>query len=230
MPIYQLSRSNAFPDPRLAEPSGLLAVGGDLSADRLMAAYRSGIFPWFGDGQPILWWSPDPRTVLHTDELHVGRSLKKRMRQQPYRITLDRDFDGVIQRCAATERPGQDGTWITPEMARAYGVLHQRGLAHSAEAWDEDGALVGGLYGVAIGRMFFGESMFALKADASKIAFVAVVQQLNAWRFPLIDCQMPTDHLARFGATELPRQAFLERVQTLVSLPGLRGPWSFDPR
>ncbi|MFK7928710.1 MAG: leucyl/phenylalanyl-tRNA--protein transferase [Myxococcota bacterium] len=229
VPIYQLAPQIGFPDPRLAEPSGLLAVGGDLSAERLLLAYQMGIFPWFGDGQPILWWCPDPRTVLHTAELHVGRSLRKRERQAPYRITLDQAFSEVILKCADTPRPGQDGTWITQEMADAYELLHQRGHAHSVEAWNDDGALVGGVYGVQIGHMFFGESMFALEPDASKLAFIKLVRQLAEWGMPLIDCQMPTDHLARFGARDMAREDFLRTVSDLVSHPGKPGPWSFDP-
>lgn len=230
VPIYQLPPQLVFPDPQLAEPSGLLAVGGDLGADRLLLAYQMGIFPWFGAGQPILWWSPDPRTVLHCSDIHVGRSLRKRLRQQPYRITLDQAFTEVIRHCALTPRPGQDGTWITPEMARAYGELHQRGFAHSVEAWDSENQLVGGLYGVCIGRMFFGESMFAKAADASKLAFVHLVKQLEVWGIPLIDCQMPTDHLARFGAVDMGRDEFLEQVRYLTEQPGKPGGWSFDPR
>jgi len=228
MPIYQLPSTPRFPDPRRADASGLLAVGGDLSAERLLTAYRMGIFPWFGPGQPILWWSPDPRMVLEVDRLHVGRSLRKRIRQQPYRITLDTAFHDVIVACASVPRPGQDGTWITQEMVRAYDTLHAQGHAHSAEAWDQEGRLVGGLYGVASGRMFFGESMFAKASDASKIAFVRLVQQLVAWGFPLIDCQMHTDHLARFGAHEISRQEFLRRCHELVNQPDRPGPWSFD--
>ena len=228
MPIFQLPSRHRFPDPRRADPSGLLAVGGDLSAERLLEAYRRGIFPWFGPDQPILWWSPDPRMVLPIAELHVGRSLRKRIRQQPYRITMDTAFAEVIRACAEVPRPGQDGTWITKEMEQAYVTLFEQGHAHSVEAWDADDRLVGGLYGVASGRMFYGESMFAKAPDASKIAFVKLVRQLEIWSFPLVDCQMHTDHLARFGAREIPRSAFLDACEQLAWLPGRPGPWSFD--
>lgn len=228
MPIYQLPRQLLFPDPRLADPSGLLAVGGDLSPERLVLAYRSGIFPWYSEGQPLLWWSPDPRTVLETADLHVGRSLRKRIRQQPYRITMDRAFERVIAACAGAPRPGQSGTWITEEMQQAFVRLHHLGHAHSAEAWDGEGRLVGGLYGVAIGRSFAGESMFAQASDASKIAFVHLARQVHLWGFPLIDCQMHTEHLARFGAHEISREAYLTRLDALSTVPGRPGPWSFD--
>lgn len=229
MPIFPMHSHHRFPDPHQADTSGLLAVGGDLSPERLLTAYRQGIFPWYGPGQPILWWSPDPRMVLWVDELHVGRSLRKRIRQQPYRITVDTAFLDVILACATVPRPGQDGTWITPEMVRAYTTLHRAGHAHSVEAWDEDGALVGGLYGVSSGRMFFGESMFAKAPDASKIGFVRLARQLHAWGFPLIDCQMHTHHLARFGAREVPRAEFLEACASLVQQPDRPGPWSLEP-
>lgn len=228
MPIYQLPAHSRFPDPRRADSSGLLAVGGDLSAERLLVAYRMGIFPWFGPGQPILWWSPDPRMVLVLEELHVSRSLRKRIRQAPYTITLDTAFREVIVACASVPRPGQDGTWITEDMVDAYERLFLDGHAHSVEAWDSEGELVGGLYGVAAGRMFFGESMFARAPDASKIAFVLLVQQLKAWGFPLIDCQMYTDHLARFGAREVPRDTFLSACASLVTRPHRPGPWTFE--
>ena len=228
MPIYQLPRDPRFPDPRRADASGLLAVGGDLSAERLLTAYQMGIFPWFGPGQPILWWSPDPRMILDVADLRVNRSLRKRIRQEPFRLTLDTAFHDVIVACASVPRPGQDGTWITDGMVAAYDQLHALGFAHSVEAWDAEGTLVGGLYGVASGRMFFGESMFAKAPDASKIAFVRLVQQLDAWGFPMIDCQMYTDHLARFGAHEISRAEFLSRCAHLVGQQHRPGPWRFD--
>jgi leucyl/phenylalanyl-tRNA---protein transferase len=228
MPIYQLPPQPLFPDPRLADGSGLLAVGGDLSPARLLGAYQRGIFPWYSEGQPLLWWSPDPRMVLPVEELHVGRSLRKRIRKAPYRITLDRAFARVIDACGAVPRPGQHGTWITADMRDAYVRLHHLGYAHSVEAWDEEGRLVGGLYGVSVGRAFAGESMFARADDASKIAFVHLVRQLHAWGHPLIDCQMHTHHLARFGAREVPRETFLRRWGRLTSNDGRPGPWSFD--
>ncbi len=217
-----------FPPVALAlrEPDGLLAVGGDLSPRRLVNAYRQGIFPWYSEGQPILWWSPDPRMVLEPARLRVSRSLRKALRRAPYRISLDRDFAGVIDGCAAPRRDGE-GTWITPEMRAAYLRLHQLGYAHSAEAWSGE-TLVGGLYGVAIGRMFFGESMFARASDASKIAFVHLVRQLQAWGFALIDCQVETGHLARLGARPLPRTEFIARMQPLLARPPVPAPWRLE--
>ncbi|TVQ94987.1 MAG: leucyl/phenylalanyl-tRNA--protein transferase [Deltaproteobacteria bacterium] len=229
MPIYQLHAQPLFPDPRFANPSGLLAVGGDLSIERLTLAYRQGIFPWFSEDQPLLWWSPDPRMVLFLDELYVGRSLRKRLRKRPYKITFDRAFDDVIGACAAIPRPGQGGTWITDRMQEAYRALHRAGIAHSVEAWSPDGALVGGLYGVNTGRCFAGESMFAKADDASKISFVHLCLQLQRWGVGLVDCQMHTEHLARFGAREIPRQHFLQLLEGLVEHPPPSLPWRFDP-
>lgn len=212
MPVYAIPERLIFPDPRLAEPSGLLGVGGDLSADRLLLAYENGIFPWFSEGQPILWWSPDPRMVLYPDQLHVPRSLRKRMRRGDYTFTFDRSFGEVIRACSRSPRPGQEGTWITDEMVEAYEELHERGIAHSVEAW-QDGELVGGLYGVAIGRCFAGESMFTVAPDASKSAFVTLVEHLRDWGFTVVDCQVHTEHLERFGAIEVPRERFLEDLR-----------------
>ena len=202
----------AFPDAALAEtePNGLLAVGGDLSVRRLVNAYRHGIFPWYSAGQPILWWSPDPRLVLDPGGLHLSRSLRKTLRADRFRVSLDTSFGAVIRGCAAP-RPGADGTWIVPDMVAAYERLHALGIAHSAEAW-LDGGLVGGLYGVALGRIFFGESMFSRARDASKVAFAHLVQRLEAWGYTLIDCQVHTAHLERLGAVSVPRDAFLARV------------------
>lgn len=194
----------------LHQPNGLLAAGGDLSPERLITAYRHGCFPWYQDGQPILWWSPDPRTVLYPDELHVSRSLRKRVRQGDYQVTLDRAFTQVIQGCAAP-RDYTDGTWITTPMQAAYMELHIRGIAHSVEVW-RDGQLVGGLYGLAMGRLFFGESMFSRASDASKVGFVCLVERLKHWGFELIDCQMPTQHLANFGARLITRERFAETL------------------
>ena len=228
MPIYQLHRQPVFPDPRLADPSGLLGVGGDLSPERLILAYRSGIFPWYSEGQPILWWSPDPRMVLYLSEVRVGRSLRKRMRQRPYTLTMDTAFARVVDACSTAPRPGQNGTWITEEMRQAYVRLHELGHAHSVEAWSPEGELVGGLYGVTVGRMYAGESMFAHAADASKIAFVALLGQLARWGFPLVDCQMHTPHLARFGAREIPRADFLAELQPLTAMAPYTERWEFD--
>lgn len=227
--IFRIPREHLFPDPELSEPSGLLGVGGDLSPERLLLAYRRGIFPWYSQGQPILWWSPNPRMVLYSEELRVQRSLAKRVRQRRYRITLDTAFHEVIARCARVPRPGQRGTWITPHMVEAYRHLHALGHAHSVEAWDQDGNLVGGLYGVAVGRLYCGESMFAEAPDASKVAFVHLARQLQRWGFPLVDCQVYTDHLARFGAREIPREQYLAEAQRLAADPGRPGHWAFDP-
>ena len=193
-------------DKALHEPNGLLAAGGDLSTDRLLAAYRHGCFPWYQDGQPLLWWSPDPRTVLYPNELHVSRSLRKRMRQGDFQVTFDHAFSEVIQGCAGP-RSYADGTWITTPMQQAYIHLHAMGVAHSVEVW-QDGQLVGGLYGLSIGRLFFGESMFSRATDASKVGFVTLVERLRAWGFALIDCQMPTRHLESFGARSISRETF----------------------
>lgn len=201
----------------MREPNGLLAAGGDLSADRLVQAYRHGCFPWFSEGQPILWWSPDPRTVLFPEELHVSRSLAKLLRQQRYQVSFDRDFEAVIQACAAPRRDA-DGTWITDDMQNAYTELHARGHAHSVEVWDH-GELVGGLYGLAMGQLFFGESMFSRADNASKFGFVTLVNHLQAWGFVLIDCQMATRHLESLGARSIPRQQFADYLRDHLDQP-----------
>ncbi|MDX2010363.1 MAG: leucyl/phenylalanyl-tRNA--protein transferase [Myxococcaceae bacterium] len=218
---------NAFPPAHTANEDGILAVGGDLSPARLVAAYQRGIFPWYSEGLPILWHCPDPRFVLEPARLHVPKSLKKTAARQPYRLTLDTAFEQVIDGCAKTKRPGQRGTWITRDMRRAYVTLHQLGLAHSCEAWRGD-ELVGGLYGVSLGHVFFGESMFARADDASKLAFVTLVEWLRSWGVGLIDCQQETAHLARFGAEGWPREKFLAGVDALAHLPTKKGPWRFE--
>jgi leucyl/phenylalanyl-tRNA--protein transferase len=228
--IPWLRRDTPFPpiEAALVEPNGLLAAGGDLTPARLLDAYRRGIFPWYGDDQPVLWWSPDPRMVLFVDEFRIARSLRKRVKQRRFEIRIDTAFRSVIDACASSPRPGQAGTWITPAMADAYTALHERGLAHSVEAWrDED--LVGGLYGVAIGRMFFGESMFATVADASKIALVHLIAVLRAQGVPLVDCQQQTALLASFGARPIARRELAVRVAALVHSPGPEGPWGLPP-
>lgn len=227
MPIFRIPREHVFPHPSLAEADGLLGVGGDLHPARLLLGYANGIFPWYSEGQPILWFSPDPRFVLFPERLDVPRSLAKVMRQRRYEIRLDTDFEGVLAGCKAARRPGQRGTWITRDMLRAYGELHRLGFAHSAECW-LDGELVGGLYGVAVGDLFSGESMFARAPDASKVAFVWLVRQLQAWGFKLIDSQVHTEHLARFGAEEIPRERYLELLPDLINGPDRRGKWTFD--
>ncbi|MBK9071347.1 MAG: leucyl/phenylalanyl-tRNA--protein transferase [Myxococcales bacterium] len=233
MPVYRLGSRLAFPPVDEAE-DGLLAVGGDLSPQRLLAAYSAGIFPWYNDGQPLLWHAPDPRFVLPTDKLLIGRSLRKAIAKAPYQLTMDTAFADVIARCAEVPRPGQAGTWITDEMQAAYVKLHELGFAHSVEAWrcdDRDGApreLVGGFYGISLGALFCGESMFALAPDASKIAFVAACRQLRAWGTALIDCQVHTDHLARFGAVDIPRATYMALLPKLLDEPTRRGKWTFD--
>jgi leucyl/phenylalanyl-tRNA--protein transferase len=211
MPVFTLSKRLSFPPPHLAIREGLLAVGGDLSVERLLLAYRSGIFPWYSKGEPILWWSPDPRLVLYPEELRVSRSLRRIIKKKIFHVTFDQAFEEVIQACADVKRSYGDGTWITDEMKAAYCELHRRGHAHSVEAWQDD-KLVGGLYGVSIGRAFFGESMFSLVSNASKVAFAIFVQKLQQLDFKLIDCQVRTDHLIRFGAREVPRKLFLEQL------------------
>jgi len=222
--VFRLPRQPVFPDPELAEPDGLLAVGGDLSPDRLLRAYADGIFPWYSEETPILWWSPEPRMVLLPAEFHVPRSLRRTMRSGAFEVRADTAFGEVIRRCADKDRPGQDGTWITPEMVQAYERLHDLGYAHSFEAW-EGGELAGGLYGVSLGAAFFGESMFADRPDASKVAFAASVEWLRARGFELVDCQVDTEHLRRFGAREIPRAEFLARLRNAMASPTARGKW-----
>ncbi len=226
--MFRLDERLFFPPPELAD-DGLLAVGGDLRAERLLLAYSQGIFPWYSEGQPILWHSPDPRMVLLADQLHVPKSLAKLKRRAVFDVTLDTAFSEVIEACARPKRPGQRGTWITRSMKRAYLELHRRGYAHSVEAW-RDGRLAGGLYGVSLGAAFFGESMFARAADASKLGFVALVEQLARWGVGLIDCQVHTEHLARFGAREWPRRDYLAALQKALRRETRLGPWRFDAR
>ena len=216
MPVFRLDKRLVFPSVELAE-DGLLAVGGDLTPQRLLLGYSQGIFPWYGPKLPILWHSPDPRMVMTTRDLVINRSLRKAIRRRPYRLTIDTAFTEVLAACAETPRPGQDGTWLVPDMLAAYGRLHELGFAHSFEAWQGD-RLVGGLYGVSLGACFFGESMFAHAPDASKIAFAASVAQLDAWGITLIDCQVHTEHLERLGAYEIPRREFLARLPRALDL------------
>jgi len=224
-----LSEREPFPpvETALRDPNGLLAAGGDLSTERLIGAYGRGIFPWFGEDDPVLWWSPDPRMVLWLRDLHVSRSLRRTIRSRRYSVTLDAAFPQVVEACAAP-RDAEGGTWITSDMMKAYDRLAALGYAHSVEVWSE-GELAGGLYGVALGRMFYGESMFSRSADASKVALVYLVCQLERWGFELIDCQMATAHLASFGAREIPRTEFLEHVGRLVRLPAVPSPWAPHP-
>jgi len=217
-----------FPDVNLAmrEPDGLLAVGGDLTSKRILSAYRRGIFPWYSDNQPILWWSPDPRTVLFPSRLRISRSLRKTLRTAPFEVTMDQAFRDVITACAAP-RPGSYGTWITQAIADAYSELHSGGSAHSVECWLA-GQLVGGLYGVAIGRVFFGESMFSRETDASKVAFACLVRHLTNRGFGLIDCQVYSAHLASLGAEEIARADFIRHLDTLCEAGNAPGHWSFN--
>jgi len=227
--MYLLTPNNPdlrFPPAQLASPEGLLAIGGDLRPERLLEAYRHGIFPWYSTGQPILWWCPDPRMVLFPDRLRVSRSLRKTLRTGRFRVTLDTQFRRVMEACALP-RPTQEGTWITPEMIEAYAQLHALGCAHCVEAWIGD-ELVGGLYGIALGSMFFGESMFARATDASKVAFVHLVRQLQRWGFTLIDCQVTTAHLASLGAEEIARSEFLRLLAAAIRGTDRRGRWQFD--
>ncbi len=205
MPVYRLTDQFIFPHPSLADPGGLLAVGGDLSPERLLLAYANGIFPWYSDPSPILWWSPDPRLVLFPGELKISRSLRRVIKKQVFTVTMDTSFGEVIRACAQA----RDETWITGEMIEAYVALHELGYAHSFETRHE-GRLVGGLYGVALGRAFFGESMFSAMSDASKVALVFLVRLLDGLGFEFIDCQTTTEHLKRFGAREVPRKEFLD--------------------
>ncbi len=217
-----------FPDVSTAwkDPNGLLAVGGDLSPERLIRAYSQGIFPWYEEDQPILWWSPEPRMLLIPEHIHISRSLAKYLRKQPFRITLDTTFDQVIHACSLPRREG-GGTWITDEMKNAYIALHHRQVAHSLEVWDDD-KLVGGVYGVAIGKAFFGESMFSKVDNASKVALVYLAGQLKKWGFGFIDCQMETDHLARMGAAPVARAQFQALLMNYTGVSMARAPWTLD--
>ena len=208
MSVFLLSEALKFPQPELADPDGLLAVGGDLSPQRLLMAYRMGIFPWYGEDTPILWWSPNPRLVLFPDELKVSKSLQRVIRRGVFQSTVNLAFERVIKSCAEDRRGDDAGTWLVPEMIEAYCRLYELGYAHSVESWHQ-GRLVGGLYGIALGRVFYGESMFTLKTDASKVALVHLVRVLQTLRFDLIDCQVTTRHLKSLGAREIPRQDFL---------------------
>ncbi|GGO76908.1 leucyl/phenylalanyl-tRNA--protein transferase [Marinobacterium nitratireducens] len=226
--ISWLSRDTLrFPPPQTAlqEPNGLLAAGGDLSPQRLLQAYRHGIFPWYNPGEPILWWTPNPRCVLYTERLHISRSLRKRLKRNDYQVTIDQDFNAVMDACAAP-RDNSAGTWISHEMQLAYAQLHRLGHAHSVEVW-RDSRLIGGLYGVAIGQMFYGESMFSRETDGSKIAFAWLVEQLKNWGYPLVDCQVHNPHLVTLGAETIPRSQFLHELDKLVGV-ACSPSWNFD--
>lgn len=224
-PFLLDERGVAFPPPELADPSGLLAVGGGLEPERLLAAYRAGIFPWplLGVEGPMLWFSPDPRLVLYPERLRVSRSLRKEIRRGRFEVSMDRRFRDVVSACAE-DRPGRPGTWITGALIDAFERLHRRGFAHSVECL-VDGELAGGLYGVAVGGAFFGESMFARRSNASKVALVHLVNRLRSWGYAFVDCQQATEHLVRFGAEEIPRPRFLRELEAAIDLPGRPGLW-----
>lgn len=227
-PFLLGSASDApFPPAELAlrEPDGLLAIGGDLSPVRLLNAYAGGIFPWFSEGQPLLWWSPDPRMVFRTDQIHLSSRFRRSLRSSPWQIRADTEFAEVMRACAQSPRSGQDGTWITDDMCNAYVELHRLGYAHSVEIFEGE-QLVGGIYGVAIGRMFFGESMFSARSGGSKVALAALAGTLAAWGWPLIDAQVENPHLLRMGAAHFPRASFLQQVRALAHEPGETGPWT----
>ena len=226
MPVYLLSEDLIFPAPQLAPQEGLLAVGGDLSQERLLLAYRMGIFPWYSENEPIMWWSPDPRLVLYPSELKISKSLRKTIKNRLFQVTVDQAFETVIKACAHSRTRMQEGTWIVDDMIAAYCNLHESGLAHSVETW-QAGKLVGGLYGVSLGGCFFGESMFTRISNASKVAFVALVEYLKALNFNLIDCQVTTTHLLSFGAREIPRTRFLKELETSLEFPTINNKWSF---
>jgi leucyl/phenylalanyl-tRNA--protein transferase len=227
MTVYQIPQSLIFPPVEDAEPNGMLGVGGDLRVDRLLLAYASGIFPWYEAGGPILWFSPDPRAVLAPRDVHLPRRLRKTLRGCEWEVRMDTAFGQVIRACAWKKRKAQDGTWITPEMIDAYCELHRLGVAHSVEVW-QGHRLVGGLYGVSLGGAFFGESMFSNEPNASKVAFVWLCRQLDAWGFGLLDCQMQTPHLETLGVRELGRSAFLSELRLALNLPTRSGRWSFE--
>jgi leucyl/phenylalanyl-tRNA--protein transferase len=227
MPIFRLVEDMVFPPPDYADPSGLIAVGGDLSSERLLEAYRVGIFPWYSDDQPILWWSPDPRFMLELGEFKISRSLQKTVRRKIFQVTFDRVFEEVIAACSVVPREGQRGTWITREMRDAYLELHGLGYAHSVESWF-GGKLAGGLYGVSLGKAFFGESMFHHKTDASKVALATLVEKLKSWGFHFIDSQMTTEHMMSLGAKEVPRRIFLKRLQSALRHSTRRGKWHIE--
>lgn len=227
MPVYVLGDDLVFPPVEGAE-DGLVAVGGDLSTERLVLAYSSGLFPWFEQDGMIFWYSTDPRYVITPDSFHVPRRIARSMRSRPYRLTLDGAFERVVEQCQRVERPGQDGSWITHDMRAAYTRLHREGLAHSVEAWHDE-ELVGGLYGVSLGAAFFGESMFSLEPDASKVAFARFVPQLESWGITLIDCQVYTEHLERFGALAWSRAKYLRALRRALERPTREGSWGFDP-
>lgn len=224
MPVFQLSDKIVFPPVHLAHPKGLLAIGGDLGVERLVLAYSKGIFPWYTEHDPLLWWSPDPRLVIYPEEFQIPKRLLRTLRQNRFRVTADRDFEAVIRGCAEAYRKDEAGTWIVPDMIEAYCRLHKAGYAHSVEVW-KDERLAGGLYGVSLGRAFFGESMFSSARDASKVGFCHLAENLKTKHFTLIDCQIQTDHLMRFGARSIPRAEFVQQLEQSLTSETLTGSW-----
>jgi leucyl/phenylalanyl-tRNA--protein transferase len=224
MPVYALNTEIVFPDPNLADDHGLLAVGGDLRPERLVLAYANGIFPWYSDGDPIMWWSPDPRLILYPENFKVSKSLRQTLRNGNFEIKYDTDFGNVIDYCAKIPRNGEEGTWITDEMKKAYIDLHRTGFAHSVETY-RDGKLVGGLYGVSLGKAFFGESMFHLERDASKVALYNLIEKIKGWNFRFIDAQIETNHLKSLGAVTISRAEYLNILEEAINWPTKRGKW-----
>jgi len=214
-------------DNALKEPDGLLAAGGDLSPNRILRAYRKGIFPWYEEGQPILWWSPNPRAVLYPECLKITRSLRKSLRNKPWTVSFDQAFRDTVTACAAPRR-GSNGTWITDNMLEAYYLLYRQGHAHSIEVWENDTNLIGGLYGVGIGKVFFGESMFSRQSDGSKVALIYLMRHLQAWGYPLIDCQLSSPHIDSLGAETISRRRFIKHLQKWCKIPGHPSPWAVD--
>lgn len=226
MPVFQLTGELVFPHPALATDDGLLAIGGDLSEERLLLAYANGIFPWYSGDSPIMWWSPNPRMVLFLDDLKISKSLKQSLRSRKFTVHFDSNFEAVIRHCAKIPRKDQDDTWITNEMIEAYIHLHHAGFAHSVETF-MNGRLVGGLYGISLGRIFYGESMFHLERDASKVALVHLVHRLKEWDFLAIDAQQDTDHMRSLGARGVPLSDFLDLLKKSLKYPTIKGKWCF---
>jgi leucyl/phenylalanyl-tRNA--protein transferase len=226
--VFLLSNKIIFPPPHLAGSDGLLAIGGDLSKERLLLAYRMGIFPWFSDDEPIIWWSPDPRLVLYPKDIRVSKSLKKIINKNIFKVTIDSSFEQTISLCANIRLQKNEGTWLGEDMIEAYCNLHEAGYAHSVEAW-HDGELAGGLYGVSLGKCFFGESMFTRISNASKVAFIALVEYLKTLSFDMIDCQLATEHLKNFGAREIPRSVFLKQLNESLKARTKKGRWVYNP-
>ncbi len=226
MPIFQLSEELIFPPTQLADEDGLLAVGGDLSTERLLLAYQNGIFPWYNEGEPILWWTPNPRCVLFPSNFKVSKSLKQVIRKQKFNVTFDQSFSEVINSCKAITRKGQEGTWITQNVKKAYIALHHLGYAHSVEVWDETNTLVGGLYGLSMGSLFFGESMFSYESNASKVAMYYLVEKVKQWNFDLIDCQVHNQHLESLGASMVSRYEFEEYLKNGLNNKTYVNKWS----